>query len=514
MSTPVVELLRVSTTAQQDHGSGLQAQHYANLQTAERFNLQIIKTIALDMSGSAMATSAEMGEILSMIEKRQARGLVCKESSRLMRPECFRDYGVLQTFADCGAKLFFPEGAVDLNATNDKFQLHVKFAAAGLERSLIRERCNSGKEVLRRGGKHPNGDICLPYGVGWDKQAGRYFYKPDEIAKVRQAFKMFLSGASYNEIGELLAMTHRGVRWLLSNLFYSGVRRYETKCGGPEIHSKPRGKGKPGGKIYRKQVKREAAEIIERPTGLEPIITPAEHSRVLEMIRTKAERHIRVRGKESRFTYRGHLICAECGSILYGMTSMECDYYLCKKRRLEGPKNPKAETEEEKAKGCNGAYLRRERLEESIDGALVERLTSQAFLRKMLAEQKRHVKQAKSSVGRITEQIAALEAKRGRVAEAFIDGVVDKDTRDFKLSRLDAELALAKEELLREVPTSGLTAEGLAEMLEPFAAWESLSVTERRALLAAMVADIRVGKDGSIDGVSLGAFGHEDNLHQ
>src|SRR3989338_3849097 len=165
-----IELARVSTEGQAtEDRAGIPAQRAANRRTAEQYGLEIVKTIELsDVSGGAVLLAREIKELLRLIESPQIHGVVTKEFSRLMRPEKFTDYALLQAFADTNTVLYLPEGPIDLASKSGRLLGTIRAAIAGLERTEILERIWAAKEEKRKAGKHPQGWITLPFGVGYD----------------------------------------------------------------------------------------------------------------------------------------------------------------------------------------------------------------------------------------------------------------------------------------------------------------------------------------------------------
>jgi hypothetical protein len=102
MMRKVIQLLRVSTEGQAaDDKAGLPAQRVINQRTAATYCLEIVKTIEMfDVSGTAVLLAPEMQELLRLIESPDIHGVIAKEFSRVLRPENFKDYALLQAFVD------------------------------------------------------------------------------------------------------------------------------------------------------------------------------------------------------------------------------------------------------------------------------------------------------------------------------------------------------------------------------------------------------------------------------
>jgi hypothetical protein len=54
--------------------------------------------------------------MIELMRSPEIHGVVAKEFSRLMRPENFDDYALLQHFADTKTILYLPEGPIDLGS--------------------------------------------------------------------------------------------------------------------------------------------------------------------------------------------------------------------------------------------------------------------------------------------------------------------------------------------------------------------------------------------------------------
>jgi DNA invertase Pin-like site-specific DNA recombinase len=115
MNKPVIQLLRVSTEAQagEDRAS-IPAQKSVCSKIAQQYGLEIIATVEMiDISGTAVLQSPEMQQLLETIRLGKVHGVVAREFSRMMRPENFADYAILQAFADSHTLLYLPDGPID-----------------------------------------------------------------------------------------------------------------------------------------------------------------------------------------------------------------------------------------------------------------------------------------------------------------------------------------------------------------------------------------------------------------
>ena len=157
------------------------AQREINRRTAKAYGLTIVKSIEIvDVSGTAVLASPQMQELLRLMESPDIHGVVTKEFSRLMRPEKFTDYALLQQFIDTCTVLYLPDGPLDLASKSSRLLGTIRAAIAGLERREIieqHERREGIGESARRAGKHPGGDSTLPFGIAYSPKGGSILHR-------------------------------------------------------------------------------------------------------------------------------------------------------------------------------------------------------------------------------------------------------------------------------------------------------------------------------------------------
>jgi DNA invertase Pin-like site-specific DNA recombinase len=165
----------------------------------------------------------EVQELVRLIADPAIHGVVTREFSRLMRPENFSDYALLQAFADTNTLLYLPEGPIDFSTKTGRLMGTIRAAIAEMERVEILERVWTSKEEERRAGGFAQSAICLPFGVGYGQER-KWHYKP-EAEKVREAFRLFLSGeTSYSSVGKKVGIDPYNLRVILRNPIYTGWR--------------------------------------------------------------------------------------------------------------------------------------------------------------------------------------------------------------------------------------------------------------------------------------------------
>ena len=246
MSEKVIELIRVSTEGQaRGDRASLPAQHAVNRRTAQIYGLEISESIELiNVSGAAVLRTPEMQRLLRIIESRMVHGVVVREFSRVMRPDNFADYVLLQAFQDSGTVLYLPDGPIDFESKTGRFMGSIRAAMAGLERTEILERIWTAKEEKRRAGKHPQSQITLPFGVGYEPKTRQWSYKP-EVEKVREAARLFLSGeTSYKtSVGKSESMRSTSESFI-RNPIYTGWRIYTQRRDTPPAAIRTRADGR------------------------------------------------------------------------------------------------------------------------------------------------------------------------------------------------------------------------------------------------------------------------------
>lgn len=485
----IIELIRVSTESQAlADRAGIPAQKAINQRTIQAFGLRKVRTIEMvDVSGAAVMAAPEMTELLRLMESPYIHGVVAKEFSRLMRPENFSDFVLLQAFIDTKTVLYLPEGPIDFASKTGRLMGTIRAAIAGLERTEILERVWSAKEEKRRAGGHPNSWITLPYGVGYDKQRGWHYTA--EAEKVREAVRLFLSGqTSYKAVGEQLGIDAFNLRVILRNAIYAGWRVY-TKRRDPSPAAKC---SKPNGRQGDKPKINRAPDDVIRVKVMDGIVTEEEFTQLQRILDLKRARHWRTRTDYvHRFTYNGFLVCGRCGELIY-THKRRADYYVCKNRRLTRA-----------GQGCPNPFMRRDKLEVTLDSLFADRLTNRTFLEELAAQFHNHADPTHTDhVVRLDEQLHALRAKRDRVLSAFFDGVITREERDAQLSVIERDERVYGELLTQQAPQAEINASALAQAFAPFCEWKFLSRDHKRRLLSAITPEIHVD-DYRVSGVTI-----------
>lgn len=491
----VVELLRVSTETQAaENRAGLPAQHSTNLRTCAAFGLEIVEAVEIVESGAEVARSPEMARALDAITSRRAQGILLAEYSRLFRPDRWSDLIVLQTLADHNAPIYLPSGPIDLQSELGFVQATINNLLAAMERRRIRERMDRGKEEHRRRGAHVAGGVGIPYGLEYTKEGGWRWTK--DAALVRELFRRFLAGErNYDALARTAGFARSTTKFLLMNEVYTGWRVYDERrdlsAGGKYATGRDR-----------RTVLRRPEEVIRVRLPLEPLVSQEEFALVQELIRAKAGTRVR-RSLTEEFLYRGFLTCGGCDLPVYTKTTAATGkpqkyFYQCKSR------NPRRRPDG--AAECDTGYMVREKLERELDTAISRRLTDPDVLVKAIGAYLRSVdakwRTTQPDLAGLQDRLAHLEQKRGRILEAFYDGLSSKAERDARLSVVDEEIATAQR-VLGAAPVaapSSLTEQAIETMVAMFARWAHVDRTGRRSILEALSPTFYVRKYG-VDGV-------------
>jgi DNA invertase Pin-like site-specific DNA recombinase len=474
----VIELIRVSTEGQAaDDRASIPAQKAVNRRTCAQFGLEIVRSIEIaDVSGARVLLAPEMKQLVESMQSPEIHGVVAREFSRLMRPENFGDYALLQVFADTKTVLYLPEGPLDLSNKQGRFMGAIRAAMAGMERTEILERIWTAKEEKRRRGELAQSSIVLPWGVGYDATRG-FYYKP-EADRMREVFRQFLAGnQSYSHLSKLIGVTPRGLHIIMRNPIWTGWRVIDKKR---DSTAAGRYVGQNGRQADRRKIARAPEDVIRVQVIAKPLISDSDFQCVQRIMDLKQKRHWRSQPElEHRFTYNGFLTCSGCGEMIHTAFARR-DYYICKGRRI--------------AHKCDTKYMDRTKLEALLDALFAESLTDRGFLDRCVEELKGRWKHDDSAVRtqRLTAQLTSLRGKRARVIDTFLEGVITREDRDLRLAPIDRDIEVCQSLLMQTAPCPMVATETLVEAFSDLLEWKYWTRDQKRSVLAALTPDIRV----------------------
>jgi len=328
----VAALVRVSTAAQAgEDRAGIARQHDVIDRTIAQRDLDCVQRVELvDVSGTSARECPEIQEILAGVLRRELQGIVVADLDRLLRPADIEEIALLQVFQTTGAIIYCGDQTLDLSSDDGCLLGIMQAALAGHELRLIKRRMQGGKERKRRDGKCPGSEITLPLGVSYDRKKEAYFYN-DEIVRVQEAFRLLDTGVdeSLSSVARLTGVTPRGLRVVLANKIYIGVREYAYKRGDKYV-------GINGRQAGRKKIKRLPEDIISVRVIEEPAVDPERFERVQKILRTKKGRWEQVRKAGRIHLGTGLLRCGHCGALLVCKAGgrrngrWKTSYYGCK----------------------------------------------------------------------------------------------------------------------------------------------------------------------------------------
>jgi DNA invertase Pin-like site-specific DNA recombinase len=492
----VIELIRVSTEGQagEDRAS-IPAQRAINRRTAQTYGLTIVGSIELvNVSGAAVLKTPEMQQLLKRIEAPDIHGVVVREFSRVMRPDQFADFVLLQTFQETGTVLYLPDGPLDLRSKSGRLMGTIRAAIAGLERTEILERVWGAKEEKRKAGKLAQSSIVLPFGVGYSEEHG-FYYKP-EAERIGEAFRLFLAGEhNYTKLAKMVGVTPRGMHLIMRNPIWTGWRVIDKKR---DTSSSPR-PGKDGRQGDRRKIMRAADEIIRRQVITEPLISEGEFRRVQGIMDQKSKLHWRSRpDTRHAFIYNGFLICGACGDLIYGHVRRD-PYYLCKRRYWPNGKRGVVIP-------CKAPTMRADRLEPKLDDLFSEKLTDRRYLQGIIEviEARHSGNGSATKMQRLQAELNRLGEKRQRVLDGYFEGLIKRDDMDRRVAEIDKDLVTTEEILARERPLPSLSVKELAAIVRPLYRWKKLDREDKRKILSASVPEIHV-HNYAVNALSLAA---------
>ena len=500
----VIALIRVSTDTQaEEDKAGIPAQKTACKQIAERDGLSINWTVQIEgVSGAAVMYSPGIRELQTIVQSGQCHGIVMKEHTRLLRPDNFADYALLELLKEYQVKLYTVDGVLDLCTNTGQFMATVQFGMAGYERRVIRERTTSAKEELRRAGKCASAKHTLPFGVGYDRQKQQYFWYQDEIERVVRLFDLFTVGeTTFSHLARKTGISYYSVRHILSNPIYTGWRLYDQRRDPSTKRVDREGKYTDARKVKRD----EPIRVRVFPKG---IISEDLFARAQELLRLKTEmRWRRNTNRPDRFNYRGRLLCAECDARLLSLThnngKSQRDYYVC--RSTHGDRG-KWDAEKQayawriKNNSCRCRRMRLEQLEPKLDEFIGKHLSDPNFLLNLMRDHERalNLRDNQTRIERLTKEISDTGERKRRLKVLFIKGDLDEVEYETAKSQIATQIAAAQQTLAALKPViPRVSKELLAELVAPFSEWDILKREDRRILLAAVAPVFKVAGYGN-----------------
>lgn len=494
----VIELIRVSSEGQADDDrGGIPAQRAANQRTAQQYGLHIEQTVELiDVSGAAVLQEPAMLRLLHDIGREDIHGVVTREFSRLMRPDNYADWKILERFATTNTLLYLPEGPLNFADKFGRIVGTLQGLMSGLERETIRERMMSGKEALRKMGHWAAGSHQLPFGVSYDKYTYKFSYKPEAV-KVREVFQRFLSGdQNYDALSKCLGLTRGTAKNILQNEIYKGWLVYREKRDLSAKGQRYRPDGRPA--RDRRKIARADGETYRRKVIEPGLISEEDFDLVQKMIVKKQALNVRQRTKIGHFTYNGFLWCAKCGARIHTFRNQyDRFYYICS--------NKKHKDAEGECLCPYTGYMAKDKAECVLDELVSKTLTNPTLLQDIYDQHRRELESAfpKHDRERLVERYRALYSKRDRFIDMAGDGILSKSECAQRIRVIDEEIRGIHVKLSEANPLPVWSPAQLAEVFAPFIAWPNLDRAAKRRVLNGLAPKFHIA-DYHISGLHLG----------
>lgn len=494
---PVVELIRVSTAEQgADDRAGIARQEAACAKAVVTHGLEVVRRFRLvDVSGTSVQETSEMAELLELVRSGSARGVVVADFDRLLRPDDFRSFAVLQDILEAGAIIYLSDQALDLSTQSGWLTSSLQSVIAGNERTQIMKRMNGAKEAMRRAGKHPGGDMTLPRGVSYDREAERFFYD-DDAEIVRELFHLFHARRihNYSELARRTGLGRSNVPELLTNPLYIGLRVYDEKRGRERYASEN------GRRAAKKRVQRAPDEVIEVRVIEQPLVSEEVFWAVQDVILNKKRRVVHQREDgDLAYLFKGMLRCGYDDEPIY--TTGQCvnrrgapTYYICKRKESQYVR---------KGLSCQSKAYPGPRLEAHLVGFIADRLASVEYIQAQVAGMVDHdaLARRKRSLEKVRAEIKAVAGKEQRLVDLHVDGAIERGMYDRKMEELRREMARleAQENALRGTDVAidpEEHAETVTQMALAFCEFPLWKRAEQRQFLEALQPEFWITTEG------------------
>ena len=420
--------IRVSTVKQGD-GASLHEQRDAITSFAHRHGFTIAEWFE-ERETAAKVGRREFTRMLGLLKKRQAEGVIFHKIDRGARN--LKDWSVIQDLTERGIDVQFAHESVDL--TSNAGRLTGDFLAV-IASHYIRNLRDEVKKGLR--GRLKQGIFPFAAPIGYLDQGGGKPKVPDpkRAPLVRLAFELYATGrytfeTLTAELDRRGLRSRRGCRIdvnhldrILRNPFYAGlilIRRHgETYAG---IH--------------------------------EPLIS----MRLFQTVQRTLDRKGNAKVVRHDFLFRRMVRCKPCSRSLIGERQKGHVYYRCH------------------TKGCPTKGLR----EETIDAAIQDQFAPFVFteqdvadMRVLLQEMQEQNEDTVAEQDRASAlQLEAVRARQSRLVDAYLDGVMDKETLEAKKREL-----LIEERTIEDAIADRRSGQAAADNLEKLELLLTLSLS-------------------------------------
>jgi site-specific DNA recombinase len=388
---------RVST-ARQGEGVSLQQQRDAIQNYAQRHSLNISQWFE-ELETAAKAGRPVFSEMVKGLRLGAARGAIIHKIDRSARN--LRDWADLGELIDGGVEVHFANEALDLHSRGGRLSADIQAVVAADYIRNLREETKKGLW-----GRFKQGLFPMPAPLGYlDNGGGKpKTIDPATAPLVRKVFELYSTGRytlrSLSREVHDLGLRRRGggiihpnrLSDILRNPFYVGVIRIKT--------------------------------TNETFVGVhEPLVSRHVFERVGQIIRGKTNTVTSLHD----FLYRRRLKCKTCGYSLIGERQRGHVYYRCQTKNC--PTNCIREEAVDEAVLAQFARLQFSQEERTIFRPMIASMAT-----RKVAEEEKLIAALKLNISQLTERV-------NRLMDAYLDGLLDKESFEERKSALLMERA-------------------------------------------------------------------------
>lgn len=442
--------IRVSTVKQGEHGVSLQQQREAIERYAQRNSCEVVEWFE-EQETAAKRGRPLFSQMMKLLQRGKARGVIIHKIDRSARN--LRDWADLGELIDQGVEVCFANESLDLRSRGGRLSADIQAVVAADYIRNLREETRKGFYGRLKQGLYP---MPAPFGY-LDRGQGQPKAPDPKVAPfLRQAFELysttrFTSQALARHMEELGMRSRSGkvlkadkLTRMFSNPFYVGLIRIKQT-----------------GETY--------------PGVHQPIISKNLYDRVQDVLHGR----LNARAQRHDFLFRRRLNCGQCGIRLVGETHKSFIYYRCQPR------------------DCPTTTVREEVVEEAVLQRLAELKFSDDERRYIDRELKKFreddAKHQEDAIAALRLTLGQLEDRLNRLADAYIDRMIDKDAFAVRKNALLMERKDAEERLGLWSSGNTRVSEELAYFLErasgAYSAYKIANLYEKRELVDSLTSN-------------------------
>jgi site-specific DNA recombinase len=421
-------LERVSTERQEEQGESLRTQRADNARDVATLGGRIVARYGGQEHGTPGFEHAEVDRLIADAAKGRFDAVIVNKSDRWSRDNSKSEEG-LETFARAGVRFFVRTREYNLHDEDDRFSIGIDvLIGQRTARSYARRALRS--RIARAARGLPASSGRLPYGrlFVWNDRRhtdGHWEVDPKAKAIMENVAQRYVRGESLKSLAREHGLKYWNVRHTLAE-----------RCGA----------------VWVQQFNSDRLSIHESvPTTVPRLLDDA----TLRAVRARlaaGNTYLRKGGRHvNDYLLSGYIFCGACGCNLcgridrHGQTYYEHSYA---ERQVRCPLNPRPR-------------VPAGRLEHDVILQLQEMFSTPALLERAVAAASPDVAKERQWAARLRADLDHVAKQRGRLLDAYTDGLFTKDQVRAKKAALDADEASLSEQLaevetaLEDVPDEG-----------------------------------------------------------